>query len=124
MQFKKRSIAGFMIAVLGQNDLLVREHALHRRSLRRFIGQTTPSRIMVLHVKTDACTPLVENEEVRIDDGISASKRPFSSIIEQLLDIGVLLPQVLLPLGLHNGKVAFVGYEPIGPPYLTKRHRV
>ena len=70
------------IAVLGQGYLLVREYALHGWSLRRLIGQTTPGRITVLHVQTDASTPLVEDEKVRIDDGIAARKRPFSSIIE------------------------------------------
>lgn len=102
----------------------MRQHALHRWSLRRLIGQATPSRITVLHVQTDASTPLVENQKVRIDDGIAAGKRPFPSIIEQVLDICILLTQVLLPFILDSCKVALVGYKPIGPPYLAVRHGV
>jgi hypothetical protein len=83
------------------------------------IGQTTPGRIAALHVETDASTPLVENEKIGIDDGIAAGKRPFSSIIEQVFNICILLAQVLLPFGLDNRKVALVGYEPVGPPYLA-----
>ena len=113
-----------MLAALGQGYLLVREHALHRWSLRCLIGQTTPSRITALHVQTDAPTPLVENRKVRIDDGIAAGKRPFPSIIEQVLDICILLTQVLLPFILDSCKVALVGYKPIGPPYLAVRHGV
>ncbi|HLX18039.1 MAG TPA: hypothetical protein VKS24_22850 [Bradyrhizobium sp.] len=67
---------------------------------------------------------MVENQKVGIDDGIAARKRPFPSIIKQLLNIGVLLAQVLLPLGLDNRKVAFLGHKTIGPPHLTVRHGV
>src|ERR1700674_3484294 len=107
--FRSRTDDGIgMIAVLGQGYLLMREHALHGWSPRRLIGQTTPGRITVRHVQTDAPAPLVENQKVRIDDGIAVTKRPFSSIIEQALDIGILLTQVLLPFILDSRKVALV----------------
>lgn len=102
----------------------MRERALDCWSLNRSIGQTTPSRITALHVQTDASSPLVENQQVWVDNGIATGKRPFSSIVEQVLNICILLAQVLPALHLDDCKVTLIGDEPIGAPYLAVRHGV
>ena len=103
-----------------QGDLLFRQHTLNRRPLQRSYRQISPCGIGGCHIEADETTPIVEDQEIRIDHRVGAGHGPIAAVGKQGLDVGELFADVLLPLALNGGIVLLVDHETGGTPNLPK----
>src|ERR1700687_4450311 len=89
------------------------------RSRRDPLGELGPGGVESRHVETDAPTPVIKYEQIRVNYRVPAWHSAVPSVCQQALNIGILLTNISLALRLYTREILLVGDEALGPPDLS-----
>src|SRR5579871_475039 len=99
---------------LENRDPLDLQGALHGRPVRDQLAQSRPSWAERSHVQADAtAAPVVEDEQVSIDDRVSLRDCPYSPVGEKPFNVGEALGDAFAPPLSHRSKAVLIGREPM-----------